>query len=54
MRPVGLMLIICPGRRDRGERRIDPIDLRDFADPYEKPLDFFYPARRGSRKRSSG
>ena len=37
-----------------GERRLDPIDLRDFADLYEKPLDFFYPVRRGSRKRISG
>jgi transcriptional regulator with XRE-family HTH domain len=37
-----------------GERRIDPIDLRDFADLYDKPLEFFYPARRSSRKRSSG
>lgn len=36
-----------------GERRIDPIDLRDFAELYEKPLDFFYPARRGARKRTS-
>ncbi|MES2176722.1 MAG: helix-turn-helix transcriptional regulator [Gemmatimonadota bacterium] len=37
-----------------GERRLDPIDLRDFAEIYEKPLEFFYPTRRGSRKRSSG
>ncbi|HTE46368.1 MAG TPA: helix-turn-helix transcriptional regulator [Gemmatimonadaceae bacterium] len=29
-----------------GERRVDPIDLRDFADLYGKPLDYFYPERR--------
>ena len=27
-----------------GERRLDPLDLRDFATIYEKPLEFFYPA----------
>lgn len=29
-----------------GERRLDPIDLRDFADLYGKPLEYFYPERR--------
>lgn len=28
-----------------GERRIDPIDLRDFANLYGRPLDYFYPVR---------
>jgi transcriptional regulator with XRE-family HTH domain len=34
-----------------GERRIDPIDLRDFAVLYDKSFDYFYPP---PRKRSSG
>jgi transcriptional regulator with XRE-family HTH domain len=29
-----------------GERRMDPIDLRRFADLYGKPLEYFYPERR--------
>jgi hypothetical protein len=29
-----------------GERRLDPLDLRDFATIYEKPLEFFYPAQK--------
>jgi transcriptional regulator with XRE-family HTH domain len=34
-----------------GERRIDPIDLRKFADLYEKPFEYFIPApRRRSMK----
>lgn len=28
-----------------GERRIDPIDLQDFAELYGKPLTFFLPRR---------
>jgi transcriptional regulator with XRE-family HTH domain len=39
-----------------GERRIDPVDLRDFADLYDKPIDYFYPkrsrAKRGSKAAS--
>ena len=33
-----------------GERRIDPIDLRAFAELYDKPLDYFYPARTRKRR----
>jgi transcriptional regulator with XRE-family HTH domain len=34
-----------------GERRIDPIDLKRFAELYEKPLEYFYPqrSRRGGK-----
>jgi transcriptional regulator with XRE-family HTH domain len=28
-----------------GERRIDPVDFRKFAELYEKPLDYFYPSQ---------
>ena len=35
-----------------GERRLDPIDLRDLAELYEKPLEYFYPPRRKSGGRS--
>ncbi len=34
-----------------GERRIDPIDLRNFAELYEKPLAYFYPKRRSPPRR---
>jgi transcriptional regulator with XRE-family HTH domain len=35
-----------------GERRIDPVDLRLFAELYDKPFDYFYPERtRKSPKR---
>lgn len=27
-----------------GERRIDPVDLKRFADLYGKPLEYFYPS----------
>jgi transcriptional regulator with XRE-family HTH domain len=27
-----------------GERRIDPVDLKRFADLFGKPLEYFYPA----------
>jgi transcriptional regulator with XRE-family HTH domain len=35
-----------------GERRIDPIDLRKFADLYDKPFEYFVPRkpRRGKPK----
>jgi hypothetical protein len=26
---------------ERGERRIDPVELKELADLYGKPLDFF-------------
>lgn len=32
-----------------GERRIDPIDLQDFAEVYHKPLGFFLPTRSDER-----
>ena len=32
-----------------GERRIDPIDLRDFAALYGKPYEYFIPPRRRAR-----
>ncbi|MEP6762922.1 MAG: helix-turn-helix transcriptional regulator [Gemmatimonadaceae bacterium] len=32
-----------------GERRIDPIDLRDFAVLYRKSLEYFYPSERKRR-----
>ena len=35
-----------------GERRIDPIDLEDFADLFGKPVTFFYP--RSKRQRQPG
>lgn len=41
-----------------GERRLDPLDLRNFAEIYEKPLEYFYPAqkkrRAKARKSASG
>lgn len=37
-----------------GERRIDPIDLRDLADLYGKPFEYFIPPRRRSGKKSKG
>lgn len=33
-----------------GERRIDPIDLRKFADLYGKELKYFYPPRQRRKK----
>jgi transcriptional regulator with XRE-family HTH domain len=33
-----------------GERRIDPIDLRKFADLYDKPFEYFVPRRRPRAK----
>jgi transcriptional regulator with XRE-family HTH domain len=36
-----------------GERRLDPIDLLDFAELYGKPLEFFYPQRRRTGKAKS-
>jgi transcriptional regulator with XRE-family HTH domain len=33
-----------------GERRIDPIDLRKFADLFGKELEFFYPPRTRSKR----
>jgi DNA-binding XRE family transcriptional regulator len=39
---------------ERGDRRIDPVDLGKFADLYGKPLDYFYPQRRVRAKRSAG
>jgi transcriptional regulator with XRE-family HTH domain len=35
---------------ERGERRIDPIDLVDFAELYGKPLTFFLPSKPKARK----
>lgn len=32
-----------------GERRIDPVDLKKFADLFGKPLEYFYPTRRRRR-----
>jgi transcriptional regulator with XRE-family HTH domain len=37
-----------------GERRIDPIDLRKFADLYDKPFEYFVPRKRARRKPASG
>lgn len=34
-----------------GERRIDPVDLKKFADLYGKPLEYFYPAASRRRER---
>lgn len=34
-----------------GERRIDPIDLKRFADLFDKPLEFFYSPNRPKRGR---
>jgi hypothetical protein len=34
-----------------GERRIDPVDIGQLMDLYDKPFEYFVPARR--RKRSS-
>ena len=37
-----------------GERRIDPIDLKKFAELYRKPIEYFYetPAQRRRRRRA--
>jgi transcriptional regulator with XRE-family HTH domain len=35
-----------------GERRIDPVDLRKFADLYGKQFEYFYPPRRSRPPRS--
>ena len=37
-----------------GERRIDPIDLRDFAMLYDKPFDYFLPRRKVRGRPSAG
>jgi len=37
-----------------GERRLDPIDLVAFADLYDKPLEYFYPARRLRSRKKRG
>lgn len=37
---------------ERGDRRIDPIDLRRFAELYEKPFEYFVPKRRTRRRRN--
>ncbi|HEX3865375.1 MAG TPA: helix-turn-helix transcriptional regulator [Gemmatimonadaceae bacterium] len=34
-----------------GERRIDPIDLKHFAELYDKPLEYFYPSPPRKRRR---
>ena len=34
-----------------GERRIDPIDLRKFAEVYGKPFEYFFPPRRPRRRK---
>lgn len=34
-----------------GERRIDPIDLQDFAMVYSRPFSFFLPSKRKGRTR---
>lgn len=36
-----------------GERRIDPIDLRQFADLYQKPFEYFLTGSVRRRKRPS-
>ena len=33
-----------------GERRIDPIDLKEFADLYGKSVDYFYPKHPRSKR----
>jgi transcriptional regulator with XRE-family HTH domain len=35
-----------------GERRIDPVDLRDFARLYGKPFEYFIPLRRAPSTRT--
>jgi transcriptional regulator with XRE-family HTH domain len=37
-----------------GERRIDPIDLQDFAILYDKPYEYFLPRRRPRSRPRSG
>jgi len=39
-----------------GERRIDPIDLKRFAELCDKPLEYFYPQqpRRGGKRKFDG
>jgi transcriptional regulator with XRE-family HTH domain len=37
-------------KSESGERRIDPIELAEFADLYEKPLSFFLPHLRRKRQ----
>lgn len=34
-----------------GERRIDPIDLKRFAELFEKPIEYFYEMPRARRRR---
>lgn len=38
-------------RCESGERRVDIIDLQDFADLYRKPLDYFLPPRKAKGRR---
>jgi transcriptional regulator with XRE-family HTH domain len=33
-----------------GERRIDPVDLKEFADLYGKSFEYFFPRKRGARR----
>lgn len=37
-----------------GDRRIDPIDLRDLADIYGKPFEYFLPPRRRAARKAKG
>jgi transcriptional regulator with XRE-family HTH domain len=37
-----------------GERRIDPIDLKRFAELFDKPLEYFYAKPKARREGKSG
>jgi len=37
-----------------GERRIDPVDLKEFADLYGKSFEYFFPRPRGTKRPRPG
>ncbi len=38
-------------RCESGERRVDVVDLQDFAEVYRKPLDYFLPPSKAKGRR---
>jgi transcriptional regulator with XRE-family HTH domain len=36
-----------------GERRIDPVDLQDFAELYDRPIEYFYPKRKKVKRKTA-
>lgn len=57
LREVGQALdrpISFVSKCELGERRIDPVDLRRFAELYDKPFEYFFPRRQRRSRPSTG